>query len=135
MEHRPVGRVWDACAIGLSSACTLHCLGLPLFVALLPTTLFASSSHDVHLVMVLLAVPVTLLVVWSERGGDAHRKLFSVSALAGLCLLILAVTAAQSETLETLLTVSGAVLLAAAHLWRWWRGPHKMPHGPAKSDA
>ena len=112
------GRFWDACATALSSTCILHCLALPLFATMLPVTFQLVDNHVVHLVLVLLAAPVTLWVVLSE-GLTGSGQLFTPVALSGLALMLAAVT--FWEAFEMALTIIGGTMLGGAHVWRWLR--------------
>ena len=112
---------WDLVAAGLSSACLVHCLLMPFAVALIPAAGIFSDNHAVHLVLVMLAVPVTLWVVWSAVSRGGAPRLFVGSALLGAVLLIAAVAVSSLRPYETELTVIGSLLVASAHLWRWTR--------------
>ena len=121
MHLHSAGRSWDIWAICLSTACILHCLAPMLLLAFLPNVLLLTGGHEVHLFLVLLAVPITLFVVWNERTGERNAVVFRTFAIIGLALLVLAVTVIDSEFLETALTLAGGATLAGAHLWRWRR--------------
>ena len=123
-------RTWDLCAAGLSTACIMHCLGLPLLAAVLPATSLFADNELLHLAMVLLAVPITLWVVWGESSAGGSRR-FVVAAMAGLAMMLAAVSFGALEEYEVLLTVIGGVLLAGAHLWRWF---HHQP-SPVSATA
>jgi len=110
----------DLYAAALSTLCLIHCLALPLAATLLPLAGTFSESHLVHRILVLLAAPVTLWVVWQSRSGSRTR-LFIVVALCGLALLFVGAFSDRVEAYERPVTVAGALLLAAAHLWRWAR--------------
>ena len=125
------GRVWDLCAAALSSTCILHCLALPLLAAMLPVTSQLVDNHVVHLVLVLLAVPVTLWVVRSE-GLTGSGQVFSPLALSGLALMLAAVT--LWEEFEAALTLIGGTMLGGAHVWRWLRN-QKVVDRPAVDEG
>ena len=112
------GRLWDASAATLSSLCIVHCIGLPLFTTLLPIASLFSEEEGLHLTMVLLAVPVTLWVVFVEV-KTRRSTMFIAPALLGLALMLSAVFVGALSAYELHLTVVGGVTLAAAHLWRW----------------
>ena len=115
----PAGRL-DLYAVGLSTLCLLHCLALPLLVALMPVAALASESELVHRVLVIAVVPVSLRVIWNTRPVNDNR-LFVSAALVGLGLLLLAAFAETVAPYEEPITVTGAVILGSAHLWRWMR--------------
>ncbi len=123
-RHR-AARGWDLYASGLSFICMLHCLGLPFLVALLPAASQMVDDHLLHVVLVLLALPVTLWVVWREviNDGSKHSRIFATAALTGLSLMVIAVTVL--EQYEVPLTLTGGTMLGAAHLWRWF--DHRAP--------
>ncbi|MFN3229839.1 MAG: MerC domain-containing protein [Asticcacaulis sp.] len=129
--------VFDGLAIGLSGLCLLHCLLLPVAVATLPAlTVFVGEG--VHLAMILLAVPLSVLALVSHGGW--RRCGVVLLAFLGLGLMgapLLAefipftltlpdagvtVTQAGVAEQETSLTVVGASLLAGAHILNWRLG-------------
>jgi len=119
LKHRRAARGWDLYATGLSAACILHCLGLPLVAAFLPVVSQTIDNHLLHVVLVAFAVPATLRVVWGE-GLAKVTGLFAGVALTGLTLMVAAVTIAPSEQFEVALTLTGGTMLGSAHIWRWF---------------
>ena len=111
------GRKWDVCATTLSTICVVQCLGLPLLTIVIPVLAQLGDSHDLHLAIVALAVPITLYVVWSEMMARGNEY-FVGCALLGLSLMIMAVTVPFLHDYETAMTFVGGTLLAGAHLWR-----------------
>ena len=132
----PAARL-DLYAVGLSTLCLLHCVALPLLVALLPAVAQAAENELVHRVLVVAAVPVSLRVIWKTRPVNANR-LFVGAALTGLGLLLLAAFIEAVSPYEEPITVAGAALLGSAHLWHWVRkcgsgGVHGLPVEPDES--
>ena len=126
----PVARL-DLYAAGLSTLCVLHCVALPVLVALLPTVAQAADNELVHRLLVVAAVPVSLRVVWKTRPLSGNR-LFVSAALVGLGLLLLAAFMEALAPYEEPTTVAGGVLLGSAHIWHWMRrcgrgGAHRLP--------
>ncbi|WP_367279801.1 MerC domain-containing protein [Hyphomonas sp.] len=119
---RPVAAAIDATALSLSGLCVVHCLALPVLAAFLPLLGAWAEAEWVHKVFVVMALPVTgaALVRGMPRRGPA---LFAGLAISGLALLVTAAFVDAVHSLETPLTLVGACLLAAAHLWRW--GQHR----------
>lgn len=134
--------VFDGLAISLSGLCVLHCLALPVAVAALPAlTVFAGEG--VHLAMILLAVPLSLLALVSHGGW--RRCGVVLLAVLGLGLMGAPLLAefipftltfpdaglsVTHETLvqsETVSTVVGASLLAGAHFLNWRLGRKPKP--------
>ena len=98
----------------------VHCLGLPLLTAVLPLASVFGGNEEVHLVMVVLAVPVTAWVVFSEFSDNRNMR-FIAAACIGIGLMISTIAVPVFEPYETIITVIGGTLLAGAHLWRWFR--------------
>ncbi|MEM7078476.1 MAG: MerC domain-containing protein [Pseudomonadota bacterium] len=125
IEHTGPSRWWDIGAAGLSFACILHCLGMPVVIALLPMFGQFADSHFVHMLLVFMAAPITLRVIWGEGlRGRAGR--FAAFALFGLALMFAAVLIEPLEAHEVILTMIGGTFLGGAHIWRWF-GHHSPP--------
>lgn len=109
----------DGFALSASFLCLIHCLALPLVLAALPA--LAAILHvpeSFHLWMLVFAVPASMLAVL--RGHRHHHRLQPpVIALAGLVLMTLGVLSARSEWVELLLSVTGGLTLAWAHIVNW----------------
>lgn len=111
------GRILDRIAISLSSLCLLHCMATPVILLLLPAaSLSLAIPESFHIWMLLLAIPVSILAL---RAGHKHHRLIlpSCAAVTGLCLLGMGAFVIPTEMLELIVTVAGAVCLAAAHFW------------------
>ncbi len=108
----------DGAAIGLSGLCLLHCLALPFFVGALPMLVPFTESH-LHAQMLYFAVPLSVVAV--GIGYARHRNSSVVlTAVAGMSLLVLGATVAHGSlgiVADRLFTISGSIVLAAAHLW------------------
>jgi len=108
----------DASAITLSGLCLIHCLALPLAAAFLPVAGVLAEAEWVHKAFVAAALPISgfaILRSLNSPGGG----IFSALAIAGLGLLVAAAFVENLHDHETPLTVTGAGLLASAHIWRW----------------
>lgn len=109
----------DVTAIGLSVACILHCLALPLALTLLPTLpvgmLTDEQFHRWLLVAIVPASTIALVI-----GCRNHKSLaVPVIGSAGMLLLLWAGFAGHDtlgETGERVVTVIGALVIAAAHI-------------------
>ena len=113
-------RPWsDKLAISLSFLCTLHCLLLPLLVALLPAvSTLAMDSEWFHYAMVLMVIPLSFFAL--TLGCKQHQQ-YRILFLGGLgvCLLITAVLFGHDlggELAEKVLTVIGASFVALGHV-------------------
>lgn len=116
-----VRSTWDLCAAGLSSLCLLHCLLLPSAVVLIPSVAHITEHHAIHVILVLLAAPVTIWVVWRAAVSGQGPQFFPVIAMLGVTLLIAAVAVPPIQKFEFEVTVAGSLIVASAHLWRWSR--------------
>ena len=103
-----------------SVTCLLHCLALPLLLALLPLTAASVFADErFHQWMLLGVVPVSALAL-----GVAclRRRAYKIAALGLIGVGLLTVAAfgprygGMSEATDTHLTVIGALLLSVAHL-------------------
>ncbi|KKO43963.1 MerC mercury resistance protein [Arsukibacterium ikkense] len=105
----------DLIAAALSGLCVVHCLALPILLAVGSSGLLLGvfSSEWFHYLMLL---PISALLVWSLPGGwCVHRnKTPFLLGLSGFLLLVISLFAGHDA--ELVLSVSGGFLLAAAHL-------------------
>lgn len=102
---------FDAAAIGLSAACIVHCLAMPLLAAVVP--LFAAFEAEwIHWLFLLAAVPTSWLAL---RRPDTPGALRAVAAL-GLGGLLAGALGWPDHDLETPVTVAGGLLLSATHI-------------------
>lgn len=113
-----ISRHFDQIAIGLSALCIVHCLAVPLLVAVLPIAAisFGSSAHF-HGLMLWLVVPTS--VVGFALGYRVHRRArIVILGAAGIVVLAAAALwghSAWNESLEIFVSLGGSLLLAAAH--------------------
>ena len=109
----------DGAGVTLSSACIIHCLALPLALAILPSWSEALSlPEEFHLIMVMIAVPLSSYVLLRARHGQGRRQVRLGLGIAGLALMVAALTV-EGEVLETGMTTFGAALVATAHILNW----------------
>jgi hypothetical protein len=113
-------RSLDVLAVLLSGLCLVHCLALPALAAFLPF-LGAEFLADerMHLWLLVAVVPTSVFALGMGYRWHRHR---GVAALGLLALIPIVVAALgrnfgnMSESGDRLLTVSGGVVLACAHL-------------------
>ena len=116
----------EGIAVGATIACLVHCLALPLLVAVIPviSTVLPIPEHF-HMIALGLAVPATGGALFA--GYRRHRLAAPLLAgTAGLVLLTLGATHWEATPFETPVTVFGSLCIAAAHLanWRYRRASH-----------
>lgn len=107
----------DFIAIGLSAACLVHCLVLPMAVVAVPFS-HGWLGHDeaaVHWLLFGIGLVVTgwALAAGFRRHGAAVILLIGAS---GLLVMLLGATHLFDRSLEATLTVAGAVIVAVAHV-------------------
>jgi acid stress-induced BolA-like protein IbaG/YrbA len=66
----------DKIAISLSTLCVIHCLSLPLLVALLPSfTVLSLHGEAFHFWMVVAVIPISLFAL--QMGCKKHKTVYS----------------------------------------------------------
>ena len=108
----------------LSSLCLIHCIAIPVAIALLPTVaLVIPDLPWLHAGLLLLAIPASGLAL--IRGWRAHHDPLpaAVGAL-GLGIMSTALLAEAHSLTEVSLTVGGGVLVALGHLLNLRAGRH-----------
>ena len=108
----------DITATLLSLLCLAHCLILPFFVSTLPLFGSISENEMIHKGLVFIAIPVSLSVFFISSNAKRVTITSIALILAGCALLILGAFVEVFEAHETNLTVSGVILLSAAHISR-----------------
>ena len=126
-------RLADLAGRVLSATCLMHCLALPMLLLLAPAIChWIELPEWTHAAILLLALPAAYVAM---RGGwHRHRRPAPIATAAvGLALLALGLaahegllTAAAPEATDRLLTSTGALMLAAAHVVNW-RLAHRGP--------
>ena len=109
----------DKAAIGLSFACALHCLMVPLLLAIFPSsTLSGLEDERVHLGLLALIIPISVFSL--TLGCRVHRNLTVVAVgVTGICILCfsaLLVHDMGGESLETAGTLLGSGIVALSHV-------------------
>lgn len=106
----------DRLSIGLSVLCLIHCMALPLVIAVLP---FAANlgleSEAFHMNLLLTAIPISSFAFW--RGFRCHGNV-RVLAFGSLGLFFMAIALLpQMHVHESMLTMFGVISLASAHFF------------------
>lgn len=97
----------------------IHCLGLPLLLVALPALSdMIDPGETFHVIVLALAVPTSAFALIS--GWRHHHALAPLlTGLAGLLAMASAIAFARNELTETIITLAGSLLLAAAHIINW----------------
>ena len=133
----------DKLSICLSLCCILHCIALPVVIILIRSvSSFWINDENVHIVLVLLAIPISLFAMAKSLKKHNNYKCISLAGV-GLLLLVAAIFMHDigfgeehnvgehvqdehgheghdehggiGETLETIFTVLGGLILFGAH--------------------
>lgn len=113
----------DSWAVTISGLCIVHCLALPVAALWLPLAGSIAEVEWIHKLLVLIAIPVSSLA-FLRRGLVASSKRIVALAATGFGLMLAAAFIRALHDFETVLTVSGALMVACAHIWRWKRHRH-----------
>ena len=107
----------DAPAIAFSGLCFIHCLILPVLSASLPSLGVLAEAEWLHKAFVFAALPFSLIALASKQTSAIAGGLIVV----GFSLLVAGAFVEALHHYETLLTVTGAIVLASGHVVRWVR--------------
>jgi len=107
----------DLMGLALSGACLLHCLILPVAVIAAPSASawLGATENTVHWLLVLVALGVS---GWALHAGYKRHGAATAIVLGGVGLVVMLVGAAHlfGRAAETVLTLGGAAIVAAAHV-------------------
>ena len=118
----------EKAAVGASALCLIHCAGLPLLLAALPTlSKLLALSESFHVWVLAFAVPTSGAALL--LGHRWHRaRLPLIAGGSGLGLLAIGALVLLGGRFETPVTVAGSLCLVFAHIANWrlrhhhWRG-------------
>ena len=119
-----ISRYFDRVAIVLSTVCIVHCLTIPVVVAVLPVLALTWGLTDAHFHTFMLWFVVPTSVLGFAFGYHAHRGaaivLLGAVAIAVLAFVALRAHGVWTAPAETAVNVAASLLLAVAH-WRNFR--------------
>jgi len=115
-------QITDKLSISLSLLCAIHCLAVPVMLALLPGIAALQLDNEAfHSWMLWAVIPTSIYAL--TMGCKQHKRFrLLVVGGTGLALLILAVMLGEDiigEYGEKTLTLIGASLVAAGHFWNF----------------
>ncbi len=109
----------DKFAVSTSAICAIHCLTLPVLLAVFPAlgaTIFGQESF--HVLLLWLVIPLSLVAL--AMGCRRHGSwLVALLGLSGLSVLVFAATLGYDllgEDGERIATLLGATAIAAGHV-------------------
>jgi putative Mn2+ efflux pump MntP len=114
----PVSTHIDKAAIGLSFACTVHCLLLPIALLMVPTLAASTFGDERFHQWMLIAVLPTSLIALAMGCRQHHNKSVLIIGLLGLTTLSLAIFLGHDllgDMGEKIASVLGASLIALGH--------------------
>ncbi len=138
MPRKTLAGLWDRVGITLSGICVVHCLLLPVLLALLPLWPFGETLHAwMHPAIAVLLVPTTALAMISAY--RRHRRWMILVLLGSGLVFILAAGIlghiGPGAPLEMIVTMIGSFLLITGHWINWRRGAHcSLPAGAPTSE-
>lgn len=106
----------DNTAVALSGICLLHCLTLPVLIALLPFMGQFGEGHF-HIQMLLVVLPVSV-IAFTLGFRRHHVKSVIAWGSIGILLLVLGATVVHSSfglVADRTVTICAALILAFAH--------------------
>jgi hypothetical protein len=112
--------IGDKSAVVLSLVCTLHCIGTPLLLVMVPSIsgVLAFDPEALHLWLLYAVIPISLFAMIAGYFHH-HRTSISLISLLGMLLLIGAVIFGHdimNGLGEVILTVLGSILIAVGHI-------------------
>lgn len=109
----------DKAAIGLSFICALHCLLLPIAIALLPSAaMFGFDDEWFHRLLLVVVLPISVFALVSGLKRHQNKTLLTIG-ITGLIILIVGAAFGHEmfgKTGERLITLLGSVSVAISHL-------------------
>lgn len=121
-------KYFDQIAIALSAVCIVHCLAVPVAVAVLPIAVLSLGGDEhFHSLLLWLVVPTT--IAGFGLGFRVHHSVRLV-ALAGVSLAVVAAAAIWGhthwpESVEITVSVLGSLALGYAH-WKNFRAVRRL---------
>jgi len=131
--------IWDRFGIGVSGVCAIHCLFLPVLIALMPVASVSSAIDAwLHPLFVILIAPT---VYFASKRSHFDQKI-TLLLVAGFILVLAGWLIGHywlGFLAETLLTLGGSVLLIWGH-WKNYRHHqqctnHKHQHHPMEKHS
>lgn len=112
----------DKFAIGLSVACTIHCLLFPSILVLLPAvSVFAISDEMFHFYMLAVVIPSSLFALTLGCSRHKHYRVFLVGMVGIAVLTFTAIFGHDflGETSERVASVIGSLIVASGHFFNY----------------
>lgn len=105
---------WDRLGIGLSGVCAIHCLLVPVFVALIPLWPAIGNFHEYTHLIFIVAIAPTVYLSLKRRNNS---KKVSAYLIAGILVIITAWLLSHSVGMygEAGITLVGSSLLIRGH--------------------
>jgi membrane-bound metal-dependent hydrolase YbcI (DUF457 family) len=122
---------FDRAAVGASALCLVHCAGLPLLLAALPSlSRLIAVPESLHLWVLAFAIPTSgATLILGHRKHRAWTPL--LTGASGLALLSVGALAPADSPSEIPVTMLGSICLVFAHIANWRARHREHRHGQA----
>jgi hypothetical protein len=115
-----ITNIWDKLGLSLSALCAIHCLFIPVIIAVLPLSPFALAvEHWFHPVFALLIAPT---IFYAVRRSHFNKRIVTLLT-TGFILIIAGWLLGHyilGHIFETITTLIGSIFLIAGH-WHNYR--------------
>lgn len=111
--------IWDKLGLSLSVLCAIHCLFIPVMIALLPLSPVALTiEHWMHPIFAVLIAPT---IFYAVRRSHFNSKIVSLLSVGFLFIIAgwLIGDFWLGHTFETVTTLIGSILLIAGHWYNY----------------
>ncbi len=111
----------DFLGFGASFLCAIHCAALPFIVSILPLAGRELLGHEwVEYTTIILSFIIASMALFHGYNGH-HRKLMPLLmvALGFICIGFGHLIFTEGHFLELVFTVTGALIISAAHIVNW----------------
>lgn len=107
----------DYAGVSISALCIVHCVLLPVAAIALPIAGSLAEAEAFHKVLVLVAI-VPAILAFSKIDPSKSAPFIRSLGVCGVLILLVGAFVEAFHDYETVLTVTGAVGLASAHILR-----------------
>lgn len=119
ISHKHETDWMDWIGIGLSGACLIHCLALPIFISALPLLGAVSHNPYFHRILAAFILPIAVFAFWKGYLRHKNKSLLFTGSF-GAVLIVLAIQIDPDGHKSLWITVLGSLSLLMSHLRNWW---------------
>ncbi|MEH0152987.1 MerC domain-containing protein [Limibacter armeniacum] len=118
-NHQFIGSNMDFIGFSVSLLCAVHCIALPIFLSIVPLTGLQFLDHIWIEYSIILASFIIASYALIHGYYKHHQKPLAMTVVVVGFILIVTGHFLQDEWKEIMLTSSGGVVIAIAHLLNW----------------